>query len=82
MACQVFNGRHAGFDQRYAAKEVLSNLIARSTPPEVVLPRSPYEGGDHPEDAGYVQDIGWGVCMDAVKEALAAAGVTVKEGTS
>jgi hypothetical protein len=69
MACQVFNGRHAGFDQRYAAKDVLSNLLARSTPPEVVLPAlfSRSNLGDRL------------LLEQQVRQALAAAGVAVKE---
>jgi predicted DNA-binding transcriptional regulator YafY len=69
MACQVFNGRHAGFDQRYAAKDVLSNLLARSSPPEVVRPK---RWDDMRSTIGDQRDAEW-------VAANAAAGVAVKE---
>ena len=58
-----------GFDE-----EVLRNLLARSSPPEVVLPECPYDGYTM-LTAEYV----WCKCFAVFTEALAAAGVTAKE---
>ena len=52
----------------------LNDLLARSTPPEVVLPECPYDGYTM-LTAEYV----WCKCVAVFTEALAAAGVTVKE---
>jgi len=50
----------------------LRNLLARSSPPEVVLPEPPF----HPKNIAYED---WNMCLSAVKESLAASGVAVKE---
>ena len=51
---------------------VLKQLLARSSPPEVMLPAEP--------DCSPIADYGraWRDCLDAVRSALAAAGVAVK----
>ncbi len=51
---------------------MLRNLIARSSPPEVVLPVPPFARSN-------VAYSVWMMCLKAVKESLAAAGVPVKE---
>ena len=58
-----------GFDE-----EVLRNILARSSPPEVELPECPYDGYTM-LTAEYV----WCKCVAVFTEALAAAGVKVKE---
>ena len=59
-------------ERRNAACQVCHALIARSTPPEVVLPL--YCGMPAPITQGV-----WDDCIRRVRAALAAAGVTVKE---
>lgn len=51
---------------------VLKQLLARSTPPEVVLPDA---------DCSWCSDYAtvWRECLDAVRSSLAATGVVVKE---
>jgi hypothetical protein len=56
----------------FRAKGIIDNLLARSSPPEVVLPEPPF----HPNNIAYGD---WMMCLNAVEDALAAAGVAVKE---
>ena len=53
--------------------QTLTALLARSSPPEVALPAEP--------DCSPIADYGraWRDCLDAVRSALASAGVAVKE---
>jgi hypothetical protein len=51
---------------------MVRNLLARSTPPKLVLPEPPFASIN-------VAYSDWMMCLDAVKKALAAAGVAVKE---
>jgi hypothetical protein len=53
-------------------RESLCSLLARSSPPEVVLPAPPFD----PSNVAYSD---WMMCLSAVRSYLAAAGVTVKE---
>jgi len=52
--------------------DAIDSLLARSSPPEVVLPEPPFARSN-------VAYSDWMMCLDAVKNALAAAGVAVKE---
>jgi hypothetical protein len=67
-----FCDEHVVPDQWNAMSARLRNLLARSSPPEVVLPEPPF----HPNNIAYGD---WMMCLSAVKDALAAAGVAVKE---
>ena len=58
-----------GFDE-----EVLRNLLARSSPPEVVHPECFFD-----EFSGCSAVHAWNICAADFRKALAAAGVTVKE---
>jgi len=63
-------------DARWAS-EICASLLARSSPPEVVLRDFP------PDTIGNLDShylAGWNQCMALAKKALAAAGVAVKEG--
>ena len=55
------------------AADVINAILARSTPPEVVLPAQP--------DCSPIADYGraWRDCLEAVRSSLVAAGVRVKE---
>jgi hypothetical protein len=59
-------------DEWSEMSEKLRALLARSSPPEVVLPAPPFD----PSNVAYSD---WMMCLSAVRSYLAAAGVTVKE---
>ena len=52
----------------------IESILARSTPPEVVLPKPPFARSN-------VAYSDWMMCLNAVNDSLAAAGVKVKEAT-
>ena len=52
--------------------ENIDEILARSSPPEVVLPEPPFARSN-------IAYRDWMMCLKAVKESLAAAGVAVKE---
>jgi len=66
----------AAYDKQHPDEDILRSLLARSSPPKVVL-------RDFPPDAICNLDShylsGWNQCMALAKKALAAAGVAVKE---
>jgi hypothetical protein len=62
---------HSGVSVRDTLR-ILESLLARDTPPEVVLPAPPFD----PSNVAYSD---WMMCLSAVRSYLAAAGVTVKE---
>jgi hypothetical protein len=53
-------------------QNIAKGLLARSSPPEVVLPQPPFARSN-------VAYSDWIMCLDAVRSALAAAGVAVKK---
>jgi hypothetical protein len=65
----------AAYDKQHPAEDTLRNILARSTPPEVVLPDA---------DCSWCSDYAtvWRECLEAVRSSLAAAGVAVKEVSS
>ena len=71
-ARDFFNGDNE--ESSKVMHRMLSVLLARSSPPEVVLPECPYDGYTM-LTAEYV----WCKCVAVFTEALAAAGVPVKE---
>jgi hypothetical protein len=64
--------REAGGISNVQAMKQIDDLLARSTPPEVVLPVA---------DCSWCSDYAtvWRECLEAVRSSLAAAGVAVKE---
>jgi hypothetical protein len=62
---------HSGLSVRETLR-VMEGILARSSPPEVVLPAPPFD----PSNVAYSD---WMMCLSAVRSYLAAAGVTVKE---